>query len=325
MSRALITGIAGQDGSYLAELLLTKGYEVHGTVLPSKLDDPQKSLSNLSGIRAEITLHPVNIEAYPSITDIVKKISPDECYHLAASSFVSYSFNDEFSIFNTNINGTHHILAAIKDYAKECRVYFAGSSEMFGQADCSPQNETTPFHPRSPYGITKATGFFLANYYRKCYGLFICGGIAFNHESPRRASEYVTRKITGTAARIKLGLENKLELGNLDAERDWGYAPDYVKGMWMMLQQSQPDDYVLATGLGHKVRDICKTTFSYLSLDYQDYVKVNPDYFRPESEIPLIGDSSKARSRLHWSPQKPFQDIITEMVDYDLELIQNLQ
>ncbi|MGA9398563.1 MAG: GDP-mannose 4,6-dehydratase, partial [Anaerolineaceae bacterium] len=251
--KALITGISGQDGSYLAELLLTKGYEVHGIVMRTELEDPDRSLWKLSGIKDQIALHPGSIEAYPSMYQIVQEVQPDECYHLAASSFVSYSFDDEFAVFNSNVNGTHYILAIIKEAAPHCKFYFAGSSELFGRVLSYPQNEDTPFHPRSAYGITKATGFYLTCNYRENYGLFACNGILYNHESVRRGSEFVTRKITRGAVQIKLGLSHELLLGNLEAKRDWGYAPDYVKAMWLMLQQNKPDDYVIATGDLHSV------------------------------------------------------------------------
>ena len=242
MKKALITGITGQDGSYLAELLLSKGYQVHGIVLRSEIEDPERAMARLSGVEREIVLHVGSIESYPSLHSIIEKVAPDECYHLAASSFVSYSFDEEFSVFNTNIGGTHNVLSALKNAAPQCHFYFAGSSELFGRARNSPQNEDTPFNPRSAYGITKVTGYFLTSNYRENYGMYACTGIAFNHESPRRGYEYVTRKIAHGVAQIKLGLLDKLVLGNLEAVRDWGYAPDYVKAMWQMLQQPEPGD-----------------------------------------------------------------------------------
>lgn len=316
--RALITGISGQDGSYLAELLLDKGYEVHGIVMRSELEDPKHALAKLSGIMDKINLHPASIEAYPSMSQVVQKVQPDECYHLAASSFVSYSFDDEFAIFNSNVNGTHYILSILKEAVPNCKFYFAGSSELFGRVTSYPQNENTPFHPRSAYGITKATGYFLACNYRDNYGLFACNGILYNHESVRRGHEFVTRKITRGAVQIKLGLIQELLLGNLDARRDWGYAPDYVKAMWMMLQQDNPDDYVIATGDLHTVGDFCQIAFSCLGLNYKDYVKIDKNFYRPSEEIPLVGDSSKAQRILNWKPEKSFQNMIEEMVENDL-------
>lgn len=322
--KALITGISGQDGSYLAELLLDKGYEVHGIVMRSELENPDRSLRNLKKVINKITLHPASIEAYPSMFRIVQRVQPDECYHLAASSFVSYSFDDEFAIFNSNVNGTHYILSILKEVAPHCKFYFAGSSELFGRASSSPQNERTPFNPRSAYGITKVTGYYLTCNYRDNYGLFACNGIAYNHESPRRGYEFVTRKIVRGAVQIKYGLAQQLTLGNLEAQRDWGYAPDYVKAMWLMLQQEQPDDYVIATGELHSVRDVCEIAFACLGLNYEDYVRVDPKFFRPPEQIPLVGDASKARQRLNWLPEKTFREMIEEMVEFDsLEIKKN--
>ena len=323
--RALITGISGQDGSYLAELLLAKGYEVHGVVMRNELEDPKHALSKLSGILDDITLHPASIEAYPKMFEVVQKVQPDECYHLAASSFVSYSFDDEFAIFNSNVNGTHYILSILKQLSPGCKFYFAGSSELFGRATTFPQNETTPFHPRSAYGITKATGYYLTSNYRENYGMFTCNGILYNHESPRRGYEFVTRKIVRAAVQIKAGQLDSLILGNLDARRDWGYAPDYVRAMWLMLQQEKPDDFVIATGILHSVRDLCEIAFKVLGLNYQDYVKVDPKFFRPSEEIPLVGDATKARQLLNWRPEKAFQEMIEEMVEFDSDEISNRQ
>jgi len=248
MKKALITGITGQDGSYLAELLLEKGYEVHGLVRRVALEDPTHRLWRIKHILDRLILHSASLESYASIFNVVEKIKPDECYHLAAQSFVSYSFEDAFSTINTNINGTLFILSTIKEKAPDCRFYFAGSSEMFGKVKETPQNEDTPFYPRSPYGISKVAGFDLTRNFRESYDLFACNGMLFNHESPRRGFEFVTRKITSTVARIKQGLESELRLGNLEAKRDWGFAGDYVEAMWLMLQQDQPEDYVIATG-----------------------------------------------------------------------------
>ena len=317
--KAIITGITGQDGSYLAELLLGKGYEVHGIVMRSELEDPDRSLRNIKGILGQVTLHPASIEAYPSMFKIVQRVMPDECYHLAAASFVSYSLDDEFAIFDTNVNGTHYILSILKEVAPECRFYFAGSSELFGRAVSSPQNEQTPFHPRSAYGITKATGYYLTCNYRDNYGLFACNGICYNHESPRRGYEFVTRKITRGAAQIKLGLASELSLGNLDAQRDWCYSPDYVQAMWRMLQQEQPDDYVISTGVLHSVRELCEIAFAHLGLDYREHVRVEPRFFRPREAVPLVGDSTRARVNLNWKPEKDFGEMVAEMVEADLE------
>src|SRR5437588_10045373 len=238
--RALITGITGQDGSYLAELLLTKGYEVHGIVRRVALEDPGHRLSRAAHLVGSVGLHAGSLESFPSIYKIFAEVQPQECYHLAAQSFVSYSFEDEFSTLNTNINGTHFVLSAVKETVPECRIYFAASSEMFGQVRETPQNELTPFYPRSAYGISKVTGLELTRNYREAYGLHATSGILYNHESPRRGYEFVTRKITSHAAKIKLGLEKELRLGNLEAKRDWGHARNYVETMCLMLQHAQP-------------------------------------------------------------------------------------
>ena len=317
--KALITGISGQDGSYLAELLLGKGYEVHGIVMRSELEDAERSLWRLQPVLNQIYLHPASIEAYPSLFQIVTRIKPDECYHLAASSFVSYSLDDEFAIFNSNVNGTHYILSVLKEAAPQCRFYFAGSSELFGHATHSPQDESSSFHPRSAYGITKATGYYLTSNYRDNYGLFGCNGILYNHESPRRGNEFVTRKITRGAAQIKLGLAKELKLGNLDAVRDWGYAGDYVEAMWLMLQQDQPGDYVIATGQAHTVREFCEVAFKHLDLDYGDYVVVDEVFYRPTEAMALIGNAAYAKKVLGWEPKVAFDKLVKMMVDADME------
>jgi GDPmannose 4,6-dehydratase len=315
--RALITGITGQDGSYLSELLVSKGYEVHGMVRRVALEDPEHRLSRLGAVRNQITLHAASLESYASIYQAVAAILPDECYHLAAQSFVSYSFDDEFSTLNTNINGTHFLLAAVKNLAPRCRFYFAGSSEMFGKAETVPQNEHTPFHPRSSYGISKVCGFELTRNYREAYGLHASSGILFNHESPRRGYEFVTRKITSGLARILAGKSDRLRLGNLDAKRDWGHARDYVNAMWLMLQQPEPDDYVIATQETHSVREFVDTAFSKVGLDYREYVVSDPDLFRPAEVNVLLGDASKARQKLNWRHTVNFRELVSEMVEAD--------
>ncbi len=320
MKRALITGITGQDGSYLAELLLSKGYEVHGTIRRATLEDENKLL-NIKDIKEKIHLHIGSLDNSFNILKIIGEVKPDELYHLAASSFVSYSFDDEFSIVNFNFTSTHYILAAIKELVPSCKMYFAGSSEMFGNADESPQNEQTPFNPRSVYGISKLSSYYLIKNYRDRFGKFVCTGIMYNHESPRRGYEYVTRKISSSAARIKLGLQDKIHLGNIEGVRDWGYSPDYVEAMWLMLQQEKPDDYVIATGKLHSVKDVLDVAFRHLGLVYNDYVEIDKELYRESERYPLCGDSSKARNVLNWKPQKYFEDMIIEMVDNDLSIL----
>lgn len=319
--RALITGISGQDGSYLADLLLAKGYEVHGVVKPGVARDPASRLVNLRRTLDRISLHAVNLENQLSLFKIVHGSPPDECYHLAASSFVSHSFDDEHSILSNNFNATHSLLAALKEWSPHCKLYFAGSSEMFGSAARAPQNEATPFAPRSIYGIAKLASYHLVRNYRDKYRLFACAGLLYNHESPRRGFEFVTRKITSSAARIKLGLQDSLELGNLDAVRDWGYAPDFVEAMWLMLQRDDCEDFVVSTGTTHSVREFLQYAFECVGLDYQPYVRFNQRYFRPAETIPLVGDSAKARATLNWRPSKNLREIVHEMVHSDLELL----
>jgi len=319
LRRALITGITGQDGSYLAEFLLGEGYEVHGIVRRVAIEDPEQRLWRIRHLLDRLHIHAGSLESYASIFKVVERVQPDECYHLSAQSFVSYSFEDEFSTINTNINGTHFVLAALKDASPGCRFYFAGSSEMFGNATESPQSEKTPFNPRSPYGISKVAGFHLTRNYREAYGLFALSGILFNHESPRRGLEFVTRKVTRTAARIKLGLAKELRLGNLEARRDWGYAGDYVKAMWLMLQQEEPSDYVVATGETHSVKELVETSFSYLDLDWREHVVVDEALYRPAEIFELRGDSNRARRVLGWEPQVGFRELVRMMVDADLQ------
>ena len=317
--KALITGITGQDGSYLAEFLLAKGYEVHGLVRRVALEDPEHRLSRIRHILDQVKLHPASLESHASVYRAVGRVLPDECYHLAAQSFVSYSFDDEFSTFNTNINGTHYTLDAIRSLAPQCRFYFAGSSEQFGKVQEVPQTEATRFHPRSAYGISKVAGFELTRNYREAYGLHASSGILFNHESPRRGFEFVTRKITAGVARILAGNADSLRLGNLDAKRDWGHAREYVEAMWLMLQQDEPDDFVVATGEAHSVFEFVELAFSIAGLDHRKYVNIDQSLYRPAEVNMLLGDASRARRTLGWEPQRDFKALVTEMVTQDCE------
>jgi GDPmannose 4,6-dehydratase len=317
-NKALISGITGQDGSYLAELLLAKGYEVHGIVRRVAIEDPEHRLWRIKHIMKDLVLHPGSLESYPSLFRLVNAVKPDEVYHLAAQSFVGYSFEDEFSTLTTNLNGTHHMLSVVREAAPEARFYFAGSSEMFGEADETPQNENTRFHPRSVYGVSKVAGFDLTRNYREAYGLHASAGILFNHESPRRGFEFVSRKITSHAARVKLGRTSELRLGNLEARRDWGHARDYVGAMWTMLQQDHPDDYCIATGETHSVREFLEEAFGYLGLDYREFVVQDPLLYRPAEVNALQGDASKANRLLGWSNDRSFASLVREMVDTDM-------
>jgi GDPmannose 4,6-dehydratase len=322
---ALITGITGQDGSYLAEFLLEKGYTVHGIVRRVAIEDPERRLWRIRHLQDKLSLHSASLESYASIFKVIDKIKPDECYHLAAQSFVSYSFEDEFSTFGTNIDGTHYVLSALQELAPRCRFYFAASSEMFGNAKTTPQNENTPFYPRSIYGISKLAGFHLTKNYRETYKLFALNGILFNHESPRRGFEFVTRKITNTVAKIKLGLADELRIGNLEARRDWGYATDYVKAMWLMLQQDEPDDYVIASEETHSVKELIEVAFNYVDLVWTDYVFVDKQFYRPAEINELRGNAAKARKKLGWKPTISFRNLIEMMVDEDIKRLQHKQ
>jgi GDPmannose 4,6-dehydratase len=323
MKRALITGITGQDGSYLAELLLKNGYEVHGIVRRVAIEDPEHRLWRIRHILDQVIVHAASLESFASIFNVVDKVKPDEIYHLAAQSFVSYSFEDEFSTVGTNINGTHHVLAAMKERAPNCKFYFAASSEMFGNAMETPQNEKTSFHPRSPYGISKVAGFHLTINYRQAYGLYAVSGICFNHESPKRGFEFVSRKVANTVAQIKLGLARELVLGNLDAKRDWGYAGDYVKAMWLMLQQSEPDDYVMATGESHSVTELVETAFGHVGLDWREYMSNDSRLYRPAEICELKGDASKAKNKFGWQPEVSFDRLIEMMVNSEMDSLRN--
>jgi len=317
---ALITGITGQDGSYLAELLLSKGYEVHGIVRRVALEDENHRLWRIRKILKDVNLHAGSLESYASLFNIILKIKPTEVYHLAAQSYVAYSFEDEFSTLNININGTHYLLSAVKEFVKSnVRFYFAGSSEMFGKVKETPQNEETPFNPRSSYGISKVTGYHLTKNYREAYNLHASSGILFNHESPRRGFEFVTRKISHGVARIKKGLQKNIKLGNLNARRDWGHAKDYVEAMWLMLQQSTPEDFVIGTGKDYAVEDFAKKAFDHVGLNYKDHIVLDNNLIRPAEVDTLLANSNKAKKILNWEPKIKFDELVASMVEGDLK------
>jgi GDPmannose 4,6-dehydratase len=312
--RALITGITGQDGSYLAELLLEKGYEVHGMVRRASTE----KFDRIEHLRERVELHQGDLLDHRSLTDTLKAARPDEIYNLAAMSFVGLSWIQPVLTAEFSGVGVARLLETVREVAPEARFYQASSSEMFGKVREVPQNELTPFHPRSPYGVAKIYGHFITVNYRESYGLHATSGILFNHESPRRGREFVTRKITWHAAAIKAGMADTLALGNLDAERDWGYAEDYVEAMWRMLQQDEPGDYVVATGKAHSVRDCVQIAFEHVGLDPEGHVVVDERYLRPAEVDHLIGDATKAREQLGWEPKTSFETMIRLMVDSDL-------
>ena len=317
--RALITGITGQDGSFLADLLLEKGYEVHGMVRRSSTETFQR----LTHIRDDITLHTGDLLDQRSLTDVLRETTPHEIYNLAAMSFVAASWTQPVLTAEFTGTGVTRMLEAMREAAPDSRFYQASSSEMFGKVLEVPQTETTPFYPRSPYGVAKAYGHFITVNYRESYDLFACSGILFNHESERRGLEFVTRKVTHGAAAIKLGLQSELALGNLDAERDWGYAKDYVEAMWLMLQEDEPTDYVIATGETHSVKDLVDVAFDQVGLDPAQHVRTDPKFMRPAEVEHLVGDATKARERLGWEPRTTFEEMIRLMVDADLELLRS--
>ena len=316
---ALITGITGQDGSYLAELLLSKGYKVHGIIRRVALEDETHRLWRIRKISNELTLHPGSLESYARIFNIILKIKPNEIYHLGAQSYVDYSFEDEFSTFSMNINGTHYMLSAVKELIDtKVKFYFAASSEMFGRVKESPQNENTPFHPRSAYGVSKVTGFHLVKNYREAYKLHASNGILFNHESPRRGFEFVTRKISQGVARIKKGFQKKIKLGNIKSKRDWGHAIDYVNAMWLMLQQENGGDFVVGTGKQHTVEEFAQKAFAHVGLNYKDHVVIDKKFMRPAEVDTLLADYTKAKKILKWEPKITFDDLVIGMVEHDL-------
>lgn len=324
MKKALVTGITGQDGSYLTELLLAKGYEVHGiirrasTFNTGRIDHLYQD-PHINGVR--LFLHYGDIADSTNLIKLLYRIQPDEIYHLAAQSHVRVSFDiPEYTGDVTGL-GTVRILEAIRETGLKARFYQASSSEMYGQAKEIPQRETTPFYPRSPYGAAKVYAYWVTVNYRESYGLFACNGILFNHESPRRGETFVTRKVSRAVARIQAGMDNELYLGNLEAKRDWGYAKEYVEAIWLMLQQDRPDDYIIATGEAHSVREFVEEAFAYVGLDWRKYVKKDPKYYRPSEVDLLIGDPSKAKRVLEWEAKTRFRDLIRLMVDADIATV----
>lgn len=315
--RALITGITGQDGSYLAEFLLEKGYEVYGVVRRSSTE----KFERIAHIKDKVQLVQADLTDQGSMVEAVGDIRPQEVYNLAAQSFVPTSWNQPLLTGEVTGLGVTRILEALRLVDKSIRFYQASSSEMFGHVRETPQTELTPFYPRSPYGVAKVYGHWITVNYRESYDMFACSGILFNHESPRRGLEFVTRKVTDGVARIKLGLQKELSLGNLEAKRDWGFAGDYVRAMWLMLQQDAPDDYVVSTDETHTVQELCEVAFGHAGLDWQQYVKVDPKFYRPAEVHLLLGDSGKARKQLGWEPEVSFKQLIAMMVDADLERV----
>jgi GDPmannose 4,6-dehydratase len=312
--RAVITGITGQDGSYLAELLLEKGYEVTGVVRRSSLPN----LGRIQHLLDRVSLRPADLLDQLSLLRLIQDVKPHEIYNLAAMSFVPASWDQPLLTGDYNSQGVTRLLEAIRHVDTSIKLYQASSSEMYGRVREVPQTELTPFYPRSPYGVSKVFGHYITVNYRESYNMFAVSGILFNHESPRRGLEFVTRKVTEGVARIKLGLSDHLPLGNLDACRDWGFAGDYVRAMWMMLQQDQADDYVIATGVSHSVRQLVETAFGHVGLDWEKYVRIDPAFLRPAEVDHLIGDASKAKRVLGWEPKVSFQGLVAMMVDADL-------
>jgi GDPmannose 4,6-dehydratase len=315
--RVLITGITGQDGSYLAELLLEKGYDVFGVVRRSSV----KKYDRIEALVDDIELVEGDLTDQTSLDHIVQSVQPDEVYNMAAQSFVPVSWNQPVLTGDVTALGVIRILEALRKHRPQARFLQASSSEMFGKVREMPQKEKTPFYPRSPYGVAKVFGHYITVNYRESYGIFACSSMGFNHESPRRGLEFVTRKVTHQVARIKCGLATKLLMGNLDAERDWGFAGDYVRGMWMMLQQAEPDDYVLATGRTHSIRELLEVAFDAVGLDWEKHVEIDPKLIRPAEVDVLCGDAAKAREKLRWEPEVSFEELIKMMVEADLEMV----
>ncbi|MBD1135879.1 GDP-mannose 4,6-dehydratase [Pelagibacterales bacterium SAG-MED47] len=312
---ALITGISGQDGSYLAELLVKKKYRVYGILNPKS----KNNFKNIKNIKNRLFLKNIDINNYSKIKNLIKNIKPNEIYHLAAQSYVNYKFEDEFFKLNPNINGTHYILSAIKEFSPKTKFYFAASSELFGNVKNSPQNEETNFSPRSAYGVSKVAGFYLTKNYRDAYKLHACSGILYNHESPRRNENFISRKITKNLALILKGKLKKITVGNINSKRDWGHAKDYVYAMWKMMQLKKPDDFVIGTGKIHTVKDFLKLAFKHVNLNYKYFIKIDRKLFRPNDKVVLKANYRKAKKILKWQPKTNFTSLVKEMVDFDIK------
>jgi GDPmannose 4,6-dehydratase len=323
MALALISGISGQDGSYLADLLLAKGYEVAGFVMHREMEDAEHRLYRINQIFDRLRLFPVDLAEYSGVEKVIEAQKPELFFHMAAQSFVSYDYQEDMATVNFNIASTYNVLTALSVRAPACRFYFAGSSEMFGKAEKSPQNEETRFNPRSVYGISKVAGYYLTKNISERHGMYCCSGMLYNHESERRGFEFVTRKITSSAAAIKLGKQKTLKLGNLEAHRDWGYAPEYVEAIYKMVLQDTPEDYVIGTGETHSVREFVEEAFKVLDLDWQKYVEFDPRHVRPGEVVELRADSTKAKKNLNWEPRIKFHQIVERMTLNDLSRLKN--
>ncbi len=322
MKTVLITGIAGQDGSYLAELLISKGYQVHG--LMNSSIEKTNNISKINHILKKLVLYNGDVSDYATVHDLVKKIKPDEIYHLATKHDLKNSLNNYYEIQKTNIDSAYYFLNAIKELKPDCKFFFASSSKIFGKVISSPQSEQTALSPNSLYGISKAAGMYLVKMYRDEQDIFACCGILYNHESPRRDLNFLPRKITSMAAKIKFGKEKKLVLGNIEARCDWGFAGDYVEAMWLILQSDKPDDYVIGTGEIHSVKDILDIAFGKIGLDWQKYVVISEEFYRKERNIPMVADISKIKNKLGWQPKKTFEELIRMMVKEDLKLAKEI-
>jgi GDPmannose 4,6-dehydratase len=320
--KALIIGVTGQDGSYLAELLLKKKYKVHAILRKVSLKKNKNRFWRINEFKKNIIFHNASLNEYKKLSNLIKKIKPHEIYHLAAQSYINYRFDDEFFQLNPNINGTHYILSAIKNYSPKSKFYFASSSEMFGNVNSFPQNENTKLNPRSAYGISKVAGYQLTKNYREAHNIYACTGILYNHESPRRGINFVTKKIVNGVAKIHLKKKKKIILGDINAKRDWGYAGDYVLAMWKMLQQSKPTDFVIGTGKLHSVKDFLRIAFEYVGLNYKNYIEIDSKLIRPKDNAILKANIFRAKKYLKWKPKVNFKNLVIDMIKSEIKLMQ---